>query len=103
MTDRSWRRNPVKLERGRPPQQYPKYTILRALVVMAVTLRSGKRQSAAICGRARLRRPSPHLCEAKAVATALKALDVRAEVLHRHRGSSAAEDGHKHAFNTSLF
>ena len=64
------------------------YTVLRALAVMAVTLRPG---------------PSPQLCETKAVATVPKALDVRADVLHRYRGSSAAKDGHKHSFSTSLF
>src|SRR5580693_6745103 len=46
--------------------------------------------------------PSPHLCEDKAVATAAKALDVRADVRHRHRGSSATEDGHRFAFSTPL-
>jgi hypothetical protein len=51
VTDRSWRPNPARLEGGHIAQQAPTYTILRALAVMAVTLRSGKRQSTAICGR----------------------------------------------------
>ena len=45
---------------------------------------------------------SPHLCRARAVVTAAKALDVRAEVRHRRQGSSAVEDGRKFAFSTSM-